>query len=119
MFHCVPISRGFCSIFLALAYSLLLIVLFYSPASSPPPRPRAAQPGPPEKSAHAISTVQWYPHDTGLFTSSSTDHTLRVWDTNQLCVVEQFSFSHILYTHSLAASDQHSLIAGRGGRVSL
>ena len=47
-----------------------------------PPRRGRIQPG----WSHAISVVQWYPHDTGIFTTSSVDKTLRVWDTNELCV---------------------------------
>lgn len=36
--------------------------------------------------SHAISMVQWYPHDTGIFITSSVDRMLRIWDTNELCV---------------------------------
>ena len=65
--------------------------------------------------SHAISVVQWYPHDTGVFTSSSVDKTLRIWDTNQMMVVEKFSFSRLVYTHAMAVAESHSLIAGIGG----
>ena len=41
--------------------------------------------------SYAISVVQWYPHDTGIFTTSSVDRTLRVWDTNELCVSEDLN----------------------------
>ncbi|KAI8832320.1 WD40-repeat-containing domain protein [Chytriomyces cf. hyalinus JEL632] len=30
----------------------------------------------------SITGVNWYPNDTGMFTTSSTDKTIRVWDTN-------------------------------------
>ncbi len=59
-----------------------------------------------------MSVVKWYPHDTGLFTTSSADHALRIWDTNQMAVVDKFPFKKIIYTHSMAASETHSLIAG-------
>ena len=39
-----------------------------------------------ESQSHAISVVQWYPHDTGIFSTSSVDRVLRIWDTNELCV---------------------------------
>ena len=64
--------------------------------------------------SHAVSMVQWYPHDTGLFTTSSANHTLQVWDTNLLVMVDKFKFSGITYAHSMAASESHSLIAGIG-----
>lgn len=57
--------------------------------------------------------VQWYPHDTGLFTTTSADRTLKVWDTNQMVVVEKFSFTKTVYAHALAASESHSLTAGK------
>ena len=31
---------------------------------------------------HSVTAVQWYPMDTGLFISGSTDGSVRVWDTN-------------------------------------
>ena len=36
--------------------------------------------------SNAVSVVQWYPHDTGIFTTSSADQTLKIWDTNELKV---------------------------------
>lgn len=48
-----------------------------------------------------METVQWYPHDTGMFTSSSFDKTLKVWDTNTLQVREFLEiavfFVYIIY----------------------
>ncbi|KAB1281052.1 DNA excision repair protein ERCC-8 [Camelus dromedarius] len=38
----------------------------------------------PDVHKYSVETVQWYPHDTGMFTSSSFDKTLKVWDTNTL-----------------------------------
>ena len=42
-----------------------------------------------------METVQWYPHDTGMFTSSSFDKTLKVWDTNtlQVSILEPFQMA--------------------------
>ncbi|KAL5487287.1 hypothetical protein EMCRGX_G019870 [Ephydatia muelleri] len=68
---------------------------------------------------HGISTVQWYPHDTGMFTSSSLDRSLSVWDTNQLCVVERFKFTEAVYTHSMASSGTHCLTAAGGGECKI
>jgi DNA excision repair protein ERCC-8 len=33
---------------------------------------------------YAITAVRWWPIDTGMFTSSSFDKYLKVWDTNAL-----------------------------------
>lgn len=40
----------------------------------------------PDVHRFSVETVQWYPHDTGMFTSSSFDKTLKIWDTNTLQV---------------------------------
>uniref|UniRef100_A0A803T661 ERCC excision repair 8, CSA ubiquitin ligase complex subunit n=1 Tax=Anolis carolinensis TaxID=28377 RepID=A0A803T661_ANOCA len=40
----------------------------------------------PDVHKFSVETVQWYPHDTGMFTSSSFDKTLKIWDTNTLQV---------------------------------
>ena len=38
------------------------------------------------RNAHqfAIETVQWYPHDNGLFTSSGMDGSLKLWDATTM-----------------------------------
>uniref|UniRef100_A0A674AIR4 DNA excision repair protein ERCC-8 n=1 Tax=Salmo trutta TaxID=8032 RepID=A0A674AIR4_SALTR len=38
----------------------------------------------------SVETVQWYPHDTGMFVSSSFDQTMKVWDTETLKVQAVF-----------------------------
>ena len=81
------------------------------PFSSIPRRIRS------EHESHAVSMVQWYVHDNGIFTTSSVDKMVRIWDTNELCVVEKFKFSGPVYTHSMASSESHCLIAGDGENV--
>ena len=66
-----------------------------------------------DQESHAISVVEWYVHDNGIFTTSSKDKFVRVWDANELCVVEKFKFSAPVYTHSMATSESHCLIAGQ------
>ncbi|KTF98444.1 hypothetical protein cypCar_00002104, partial [Cyprinus carpio] len=46
----------------------------------------------------SIETVQWYPHDTGLFVSSSFDKTMKVWDTETLKPAEEFQFDALLFS---------------------
>lgn len=43
---------------------------------------------PGNRNAHrrSIETVQWYPLDTGIFTSSGADRVLKIWDANSLKV---------------------------------
>ncbi|UYV67380.1 ERCC8 [Cordylochernes scorpioides] len=59
---------------------------------------------------YSVASVQWYPPDTGLFTSSSMDKQLRVWDTNLQRCVEQFIFPYHVNAHHVS-SQNSSLIA--------
>jgi len=60
----------------------------------------------------SIECVQWYPHDTGMFLTSSADQTLKVWDTNALQVAEQFDFHKVIYSHHMSAqAKKHTLVA--------
>lgn len=35
----------------------------------------------------SVETVQWYPYDTGMFISSSSDKSMKAWDTETLKVL--------------------------------
>ncbi|XP_062509442.1 DNA excision repair protein ERCC-8-like [Corticium candelabrum] len=64
---------------------------------------------------YMVSSVQWYPHDTGMFFTSSTDQTLKVWDANTLRVSEQFNFQHSVFMHHISPmASSHCLIAVGG-----
>ena len=41
--------------------------------------------------ARSVCVIQWYPHDTGIFTTSSADKQLKIWDTNELTVSHSLS----------------------------
>ncbi|XP_055457932.1 DNA excision repair protein ERCC-8 isoform X2 [Psammomys obesus] len=76
----------------------------------------------PDAHKYSVETVQWYPHDTGMFTSSSFDKTLKVWDTNTLQAVDVFHFEETVYSHHMSpAATKHCLIAvgTRGPKVQL
>jgi DNA excision repair protein ERCC-8 len=61
----------------------------------------------------AVTSVQWYPFDTGMFVSSSTDCTVKVWDTNTLKAELEFKFDEIVNACGMSPiSGTHSLIAG-------
>lgn len=65
----------------------------------------------PRKSVHdfGISCIQWWPIDTGMFILSSFDHTLKVWDTNELTPVHNFDMNNRVYTFD--TNPQNTLIA--------
>ncbi|KAM8940573.1 DNA excision repair protein ERCC-8 [Pelodytes ibericus] len=66
----------------------------------------------PDVHKFSVETVQWYPHDTGMFTSSSFDKTLKIWDTNSLQLAEVFHFDGTVYSHHMSPlAVKHSLIA--------
>ncbi|KAK3797404.1 hypothetical protein RRG08_055601 [Elysia crispata] len=66
------------------------------------------------RNAHkrSIETVQWYPLDTGIFTSSGTDRILKIWDANRLQTAEEYSFSGIVHCHHMSpVATKHTLVA--------
>ncbi|XP_005097119.1 DNA excision repair protein ERCC-8 [Aplysia californica] len=66
------------------------------------------------RSAHraSIETVQWFPLDTGIFTSSGTDRTLKVWDANRLKPAEEYSFNGVVHCHQMSQiASKHNLVA--------
>uniref|UniRef100_A0A2C9KEL2 DNA excision repair protein ERCC-8 n=1 Tax=Biomphalaria glabrata TaxID=6526 RepID=A0A2C9KEL2_BIOGL len=69
---------------------------------------------PGNRNAHkrSIETVQWYPLDTGIFTSSGTDRLLKIWDTNTLKTAEEYNFSGVVHCHQMSSiATKHNLIA--------
>ncbi|XP_030047490.1 DNA excision repair protein ERCC-8 [Microcaecilia unicolor] len=66
----------------------------------------------PDVHKFSVETVQWYPHDTGIFTSSSFDKTLKIWDTNTLQPADVFHFEGTVYSHHMSpVATKHCLIA--------
>ncbi|BFY99251.1 hypothetical protein BsWGS_02291 [Bradybaena similaris] len=66
------------------------------------------------RNAHkrSIETVQWYPLDTGIFTSSGTDRVLKIWDANLLKTAEEYEFSGIVHCHHMSPiATKHNFIA--------
>eukprot|EP00271_Cylindrocystis_brebissonii_P016955 TRINITY_DN4208_c0_g1_i1.p1 TRINITY_DN4208_c0_g1~~TRINITY_DN4208_c0_g1_i1.p1 ORF type:complete len:473 (-),score=64.84 TRINITY_DN4208_c0_g1_i1:396-1814(-) len=64
-------------------------------------------------SAHrfAISSVQWYPVDTGLFVAASFDKTISVWDTNTQQAEVHFSLPGKVYGIAMSGIAPHMLVA--------
>lgn len=70
--------------------------------------------GPPPTEGHryCVTSVQWYPLDTGLFVSGSTDGTVRVWDTNVFANAGIFDLGSNVHALAMSAAMQtHSLVA--------
>ncbi|CAI5758811.1 unnamed protein product [Candida verbasci] len=65
----------------------------------------------PRKTHHkfGISALQWWPYDTGMFVSSSFDHTIKIWDTNELKPVHSFNLNQRIY--SIDVNGENSLIS--------
>lgn len=51
---------------------------------------------------HSVTSLAWYPLDTGLFISSSADRTVKVWDPNSMSEVIRWEFEG--QVHSVAIS---------------
>ncbi|ORX87674.1 WD40 repeat-like protein [Anaeromyces robustus] len=65
-----------------------------------------------EKHKFSITNICWYPIDNGMFTTSSMDHTLKVWDTNNMKSIFQFKFDGPVFNHAFSPIAQtHNLIA--------
>lgn len=63
---------------------------------------------------HSVSTVQWYPVDTGMFVTGSMDHTVKVWDTNAMASVLSWDLEspvHRIAMSPAVSANSHSLIA--------
>ncbi|KAI8817947.1 WD40-repeat-containing domain protein [Fimicolochytrium jonesii] len=60
----------------------------------------------------AVTSVQWYPTDTGLFITGSMDSTVKVWDTNAMQSVCTFDIEQRVYATDMSMiSTTHNLIA--------
>lgn len=56
----------------------------------------------PHAHARSIETLQWFPHDTGMFSSSCLGGVLKLWDTNRLVPVRSLALGDTVYQHALS-----------------
>ncbi|KAJ1672875.1 hypothetical protein EV182_006319, partial [Spiromyces aspiralis] len=64
---------------------------------------------------YAVTGIEWYVLDTGIFTTCSFDGSVRVWDTNAGETVFSFALGHRVFCHALSPTGGHTLIAGHSG----
>ena len=55
----------------------------------------------PQGHSAAITSVQWYTFDTGMFASSSTDGSVLLWDTNTFQTAYIFPLTSVHYHHGI------------------
>ena len=58
-----------------------------------------------------VTTVQWFPGDSGMFITSGMDGAVKMWDANALEAgpVEEFHFPHEqIFSHHLRVTDAYS-----------
>ena len=58
-----------------------------------------------------VSTVQWFPEDSGMFITSGMDGAVKMWDANVLesGPVEEFHFPHEqIFSHHLRVTETNS-----------
>ncbi|XP_039295212.1 DNA excision repair protein ERCC-8 [Nilaparvata lugens] len=65
-------------------------------------------PGDPGHSGARLETAQWYPFDTGLFTTSGGNSQLRVWDGNQLRWIEVIDVKDTINRHHMSPVPSHT-----------
>lgn len=67
----------------------------------------------PRKTAHkfGVSCIQWWPFDTGMFVSSSFDHTVKIWDTNALTPVHSFNLDNRVYSFDICGHSTNGVTA--------
>lgn len=64
----------------------------------------------------SVETVEWYPHDNGMFITSGTDGTVKLWDSNTMTSAFEFSrfAGDVVYQHAMSPIGGHGLIAVGG-----
>ncbi|KAJ2773974.1 hypothetical protein IWQ57_001036 [Coemansia nantahalensis] len=58
-----------------------------------------------------VSSVAWYPVDSGLFTTASFDGTLRVWDAATMAEACQFDLECRVHCQAMSPTGAHALVA--------
>ncbi|KAI9796031.1 MAG: hypothetical protein M1833_006539 [Piccolia ochrophora] len=75
-------------------------------------RPRGSVPkGPPDGHSFGVTHLSFYPFDSLAFLSSSYDHTLKIYATDNLRPSASFDLDSVVYSHALSPIASHLLVA--------
>lgn len=58
-----------------------------------------------------ISSLEWYPQDSGMFVSALSNGSLSIWDTNELAVAYTFKLGASILTSKIRSYESGALIA--------
>lgn len=112
---CLDIDRTDCRYLLASGADANISIFDLDIPVGSPPRATIAPLFPQDQwldgHEYAVTCVQWYPVDTGMFISGALDHTVKLWDTNSLKVVACFALgSRVNAVHMAHTGGAHQLI---------
>ncbi len=58
-----------------------------------------------------ISSIDWYPYDTGAFITGSLDHSVKIWDTNEFCPIANFDLGSKVFCAKVHSTNSQSFVA--------
>ncbi|KAI8979634.1 excision repair cross-complementing rodent repair deficiency, complementation group 8-like protein [Mycotypha africana] len=64
-----------------------------------------------DRHKYAVTSVSWYPFDTGIFITSSHDTTIKVWDTNTMKPEYEFALESRVNCQAISPIASHCLVA--------
>ncbi|KAG2201541.1 hypothetical protein INT47_007418 [Mucor saturninus] len=64
-----------------------------------------------DRHKYAVTSVCWYPFDTGMFVTSSYDTTIKVWDRSTMMPAEEFNLEHRVNAQAMSSIASHCLVA--------
>ncbi|KAL0086049.1 WD40-repeat-containing domain protein [Phycomyces blakesleeanus] len=64
-----------------------------------------------DRHSYAVSSVGWFPFDTGILVSASFDETVRIWDTNLMEPVTTFDLGAKVFCQAMSPIASHCLVA--------
>lgn len=113
--NCLAVEQQYCRFMLSAGADSSIAVWDLENTSQPRSKPQSFKKVAeiPRKSKHqyGVSSVQWYPGDAGLFVTSSFDHYVKVWDSENLSAVYDFDLKYRVYCADMSSTGEHALVA--------